>query len=356
MGTAPLIITSILAATLAAQAPVTYDDQVTALLREKCFACHTAEKEKGGLNLQTYQKAMAGGSSGAVIEPGDPDSSRLYLLVTHQKEPHMPPRSQKLPPEQLEVIRQWIAGGALENAGSKPRAPKRPALALASQAAGQKPEGPPPLPVGLSIEPLVRTARPGSLTALDASPWAPLLALAGPKESLPYHSETLEPLGVLPFPEGLPHVVRFSRNGKLLLAGGGRGAKSGRVAVFSVETGERVAEVGEELDLVLAADLSADHSQVALGGPSKMVRIYSTADGQLLHQVKKHTDWITALEFSPDGVLLASGDRAGGLYVWEAETGREFLSLKGHKAGVTSVSWRSDSNLLASADEEAKVR
>jgi len=114
-----------------AVAKVTYDEQVTALLREKCFSCHNAEKEKGGLNLQTYPKAMAGGSSGAVIEPGEPDGSRLYQLVTHQKEPYMPPRSPKLAPVELEVIRQWIAGGALENAGSKPRAPKKPSLALA---------------------------------------------------------------------------------------------------------------------------------------------------------------------------------------------------------------------------------
>src|SRR5262249_9403302 len=107
---------------------------------------------------------------------------------------------------------------------------------------------------------------------------------------------------------------------------------------------------------VLAADISADQTQIALGGPSKVVRVYSTKDGKLLHEIKKHTDWVYALEYSPDGVLLASADRNGGLFVWEAHTGREFFSLRGHTAAVSDVSWRDDSNVLASASEDGTIR
>ena len=46
-------------------------------------------------------------------------------------------------------------------------------------------------------------------------------------------------MGILPFPEGVPYVLKFSRNGSLLLAGGGRGAYQGKVVVFDVKTGER---------------------------------------------------------------------------------------------------------------------
>src|SRR5206468_9874745 len=105
---------------------------------------------------------------------------------------------------------------------------------------------------------LVRSARGNAITALASSPWAPLVAVGGPKQVLLYHADTLDLLGVLPFPEGVPQVLKFSRNGSLLLAGGGRGGKSGRVVVWGVKTGERVFEVGEELDAVLAADISAD--------------------------------------------------------------------------------------------------
>src|SRR5207244_12817753 len=105
---------------------------------------------------------------------------------------------------------------------------------------------------------------------------------------------------------------------------------SGKVAVWSVATGERLFTVGEETDAVLAADISADQTQIALGGPSKVVRVYSTRDGKLLHEIKKHTDWVYALEFSPDGVLLASGDRTAGLFVWVAHAGRARFPLRAH--------------------------
>jgi WD40 repeat protein len=340
-----------------AAAKVTYDEHVMPLLREKCFACHNQDRKSGGLRLNTFSNAMAGGASGAVVKAGDAANSVLFKLVTHQQEPHMPPKSPMLPKESLDLIRQWIEGGAPENAGSKAVVVNKPKfdISLAAAAKG-KPEGPPPMPQKLSLEPVTPTARANALTALASSPWAPVIAVGGQKQVVLYHSQTLELLGVLPFPEGVPYVLKFSRNGSLLLAGGGRGGKSGRVVVWSVTTGERIFAVGDEYDCVLAADISADQTQIALGGPSKVIRVYSTRDGKLLYEIKKHTDWIYALEFSPDGVLLASGDRNGGLFVWEANTGREYFTLRGHAAAVTDVSWRADSNVLASASEDTTVR
>ncbi len=88
----------------------------------------------------------------------------------------------------------------------------------------------------------VRTKSINALTALAASPWAPLVAVGGQKQVLLYHTETLEPLGVLPFPEGFPTIIRFSRNGQLLLTGGGLGGKSGKVVLWDIKTGERIAD------------------------------------------------------------------------------------------------------------------
>ena len=97
--------------------------------------------------------------------------------------------------------------------------------------------------------------------------------------------------------------------------------QSGKVVLFDVRTGNRVAVAGEERDLVLAADITADGKLIALGGPGKVVRVYSAADGKLVYEIKKHTDWITALEFSPDGTRLATGDRTGSIFLWEAASG-----------------------------------
>ena len=339
------------------KAKVTYDEHVQPIFREHCLACHNQDKMRGGLVLHTFPGTMAGGSSGEVIKPGDPDGSRLLMLISHKQEPHMPPKSPMIPAEKIAVIQQWIAGGALENSGSKATAAKPKAELALSGAVRGKPSGPPPMPSAkLSLEPIVKAARANAVTALASSPWAPVFAVGGQKQVALYHAESLDLLGVLPFPEGIPHVLKFSRSGSLLLAGGGKGAKSGRVVVWNVISGERVFEVGDETDLVLAADISADQAQIALGGPSKVVRVYSTRDGKLLREIRKHTDWVTALEFSPDAVLLASGDRSGGLFVWEAFTGREYLTLRNHTAAITDVSWRADANVLASGSEDGTIR
>lgn len=335
---------------------VTYDDDVKPLLRQKCFGCHNPDRKSGDLDLTNFTNLMIGGGSGKVVEAGDASSSYLYQLITHEEEPYMPPESPKISDDMIEIVRKWIDGGLLENQGSQAAVPKKKMVDFTLKDAPTDRPAEPPMPGRLSLEPVLRTESGSAVTALATNPWSPILAVAGIQQVLIYHTQTLELLGVLPFPEGIPEVLHFSRNGSLLLAGGGQGSVSGRVVVWDLKTGQRIFEVGDELDTVLAADISSDQSLIALGGPQKVVRIYSTESGELVHELRKHTDWIYSLEFSPDSVLLATGDRAGNLFVWEAWTGREYLTLSGHSAGVTDVSWRSDSNVLASGSEDATIR
>lgn len=338
------------------KAKVTYMDHVRPVFREHCFSCHNQNKKQNDLALDTYESVMAGGAAGAAIEPGDLESSYLWSLVTHQDSPAMPPNSDKLPDAKLDVIKQWILGGALKDSGSKAAVKKQSSLDFSAQAGSGKPTGPVAMPEGLPRQPVVTTARPGAITALAASPWAPVVAIAGQRQISLYHTDSGELLGILPFPEGIPQVLKFSRSGALLLAGGGRGAVQGLVAVYDVRTGRRAFQVGDELDTVLAADINENHTRIALGGPQRLVRVMLTADGSLAYEIKKHTDWVYALEFSPDGALLATADRAGGLALWEADSGREYLVLEGHKAAITDLSWRSDSNLLATGSEDGSIK
>jgi len=342
-------------AAAAADAPLNFADHVLPVFREKCCSCHNPDKQKGGLDLTSFGQTMAGGSSGEVISPGDPDGSYLMMLVTHESEPTMPPESDKLPDASLAVLRNWIAGGALERDGAKPVVRKKSALALEGIAA-TKPEGPPVMPPRLPLEVVTHGRRPTTVSALAASPHGEVVALGGRRQVLLYHTGSLDLLGVLPFPEGVVRTLRFSRNAKLLLAGGGEAAKSGRVVAWDVATGKRVAEVGEEFDEVLAADISADQRFVALGGPAKVVRLHATADGKATHAIRKHTDWVTALEFSPDGKRLATGDRSGNLFLWETRGAREAGTLKGHADAITAVAWRPDGTLLASVSEDGSAR
>src|SRR3954451_16913645 len=158
----PTVLTTCLLLGLTPQAPaadaparITYQQHVAPILQARCNACHNADKQKGGLTLETYGGAMQGGGSGAVIEPGDPDSSTLYLLVTHAEQPNMPPNQPKLPDAELAILKQWIAGGAPETSGSAVAAAKPKTDFKLDPAAIGKPAGPPAMPEGLSTDPIV---------------------------------------------------------------------------------------------------------------------------------------------------------------------------------------------------------
>lgn len=342
-----------LAANAQAPAKVTYAEHIAPIFRNVCTNCHNLDKKKAGLDLTTYAGALAGSENGPVIKPGNADGSLIYKVCTQSEEPKMPPKGDKLSEAELALLKNWIAGFALENPGSKPGqvAANKVDAAIVSL---KRPDGPPPMPGDLPMEPFVRARQGNVILAMAASPWAPLVAVGGQRQVFLFNTETTEWLGVLAFPEGFPNVLRFSRNAKLLLAAGGLGGKSGRVVLWDVTTGERAGTVGNETDAVLAADISPDHQFVALGGADRRLKIFQTKDGKQTATIKKHTEWVTALAFSPDGKYLASGDRNGGIEVWETGTDpKPFSTLAGHKAGVTALAFMP--GVLASASEDGKV-
>lgn len=336
-------------------APPNYDDHIAPIFENACNNCHNPDKQKGDLDLSTFSAAMRGGSGGKIGEPGEGGSSSIYGVITHTLEPKMPEKSDKIAKKEADLIRAWIDGGMLENKSGKPRKKSKSNFALKAAPGVEKPNGPPPMPQHLLLDPIVTTSRATVVNDLATSPWAPLLAMAGQHQVLLYHTDTLDLVAVLPFYDGQPEVLSFHSSGKYLLAGGGIAGKSGTTVTWEIESGKPVLKAGRDFDSVLAASLRADLGGVSLGGPGKRVKLWDTANDAELISIKKHTDWVTQLAYSPDGVLLASGGRGGGVYVWEADTGNEFHNLRGHKAGITGLAWRSDSNLLATASEDGTV-
>ena len=92
--------------------------RIVPLLHEKCLACHgqDAAKIKGGLDMRTRASTLKGGDSKKPgFIGGKPKESPLYLAVTrtHDDWEAMPPKeADKLSPEQIGWIKDWIAGGA----------------------------------------------------------------------------------------------------------------------------------------------------------------------------------------------------------------------------------------------------
>lgn len=97
------------------QEAVVYADVVQPVLQTKCYNCHNARKQKGGLRMDDPQLLMKGGKEGKVIVPGNSDTSEIIkrVLLSEGDEHHMPPKSKpQLNEREIALIHWWIDGGA----------------------------------------------------------------------------------------------------------------------------------------------------------------------------------------------------------------------------------------------------
>ncbi|HEX4142373.1 MAG TPA: DUF1553 domain-containing protein [Pirellulales bacterium] len=98
-----------------ADRPIDFGRDIQPLLARRCFSCHGPDKHEGGLRLNARDAALAELDSGAhAIVPGKPQESELLLRVASTDDDRrMPPGDLKpLTPEQVALVRQWIAQGA----------------------------------------------------------------------------------------------------------------------------------------------------------------------------------------------------------------------------------------------------
>jgi WD40 repeat protein/mono/diheme cytochrome c family protein len=334
---------------------ITYDEHVFPIFEQSCLNCHNPDKTKGGLDLSSYTNTLKGGSGGKIAEAGD-TSSTLLTSVMRTGELKMPPEGDAISPAQIATLKAWIEGGLLENKNSTARAAKKPAFQASVASAGKKPEGPPPMPAHVLLEPVVTASRGAAVHSIAASPWAPLIAISSLRQVMLIHAETLELVGILPFPEGEPVSLSFTPDARYLIVGGGIAGKSGTTVTFDVTTGQRVLTAAKEFDSILCCDIRPGFDVVATGSPSRLVKLWNTQSQELARSIKKHTDWVTALDISPDGILLATGDRNGGVLVWEADSGGDFHTLRAHQNAITRALFRGDSNLLGTASEDGTIR
>ncbi|HEV3204009.1 MAG TPA: c-type cytochrome domain-containing protein, partial [Gemmataceae bacterium] len=122
---------------LPAEEPPSYSKQIRPFLARYCLECHTGDKPKGDLNLETYKSLQEGGKSGPVVVAYKPDESRLVILTGGKDKLVMPPKTAKQPrTEEIALLRAWVAAGAKEDAATiaitipdiKPRVPATPGV------------------------------------------------------------------------------------------------------------------------------------------------------------------------------------------------------------------------------------
>ena len=117
-----------------AASKIEFNRDIRALLSDNCFACHGPDdkERKGKLRLDVKEDALKPAKSGDhAIIPGDVKNSQLVARITTQDEDDLmpPPKTgKKLTPQQIDLLKRWIAEGATWQTHWAYESPKRPAL------------------------------------------------------------------------------------------------------------------------------------------------------------------------------------------------------------------------------------
>jgi hypothetical protein len=102
----------------AAQAQMSYSEDIAPIFRGWCVSCHQPGgegKEASGLDLTTYEGLMKGTKFGPMVIPGQPDISNLMVLVQGEAKIRMPFGHKPLPNCIRQNIWSWIFEGAKNN-------------------------------------------------------------------------------------------------------------------------------------------------------------------------------------------------------------------------------------------------
>jgi mono/diheme cytochrome c family protein len=87
-----------------------FETDVRPILAARCFECHGADTQESKLDLRSVSAMLRGGRGGPVLVRGAPERSELLEMLSSGQMP--PGKSQRLPAEQIALIRRWVEAGA----------------------------------------------------------------------------------------------------------------------------------------------------------------------------------------------------------------------------------------------------
>ena len=128
-----------------------------------------------------------------------------------------------------------------------------------------------------------------------------------------------------------------------------------RLRVLSLPDGKELRAIDYGERRVVAVDLSADGSKVALGDWTGLVSVWATATGALLHE-HKLPKYAGILTFSPDGRKLAIAPQGDAVHILDAETGAPISTLGSPVGGTMTLAFSRDGRWVVTGDGDTVVR
>ncbi|MBT6460864.1 MAG: DUF1553 domain-containing protein [Planctomycetaceae bacterium] len=87
-----------------------FEAKVRPLLVNNCYECHSEEIAEAGLRLDSRQSVLKGSDTGAVVELGDIQKSKMLTVIKASGELAMPPDG-KLTAGEIKILEEWVIRG-----------------------------------------------------------------------------------------------------------------------------------------------------------------------------------------------------------------------------------------------------
>ena len=317
--------------------PVDFQSEILPFLRSNCLACHNRTKAKADLILETPQDIM---EADAVV-PGKPDESILFLLSAHMDDPPMPPPENKasaknLSPQQLGLLKLWIAQGAK----GKVTAARTVEWA--------------PLPEGLN-----------AIYSVAVTPDGQYAAAGRANQIFIYHVPSKKLVTRLTDPallkdnlykngvshRDMVHALTFNQTGDLLASGGYREVKLWRRQPMKAQ---RTLALNSDAAIIALAG----NGQALAVAEGNNIRLINPNTGAAIKTLSGHKMPVTSVAFSPDNKQLLSGAADGVFHIWNLADGK-FTAPKvamEKPSKITAVTWITSGKLIVTAHEDNLMR
>jgi len=290
---------------------VSYFHQVHPIFQAHCQGCHQPAKANGDYVMTSFNSLLKGGESEeAAIVPGEPDASYLMELITPTGgKAEMPQGKPPLQQADIDLIRKWIAEGAVDDtpSGNKQRYDN---------------DNPP-----------VYT-RPPVIASLDYSPDGSLLAVAGFHEVLLLKPDGSETVARLVGMSERIEAVQFSPDGSRLVVTGGIPGQMGEVQIWDVAKHKLLLSRAVTYDTVYGGSWSPDGKIVSFGCADNSVRAIDATTGDEVLFMAAHDDFVRGTVFSADGKSVFSVGRDKTVKMTDLATQRFVGNVTTHTPGV----------------------
>ena len=141
--------------------------------------------------------------------------------------------------------------------------------------------------------------------------------------------------------------LALSSSGTLAVAGG-----DGLTQVWTMDTGELVADISGHAGEVRRVVFSRDGSMMATSSSDGVVKLWDATTYENLATLTGHVAGIRALAISPDGRLLASGSEDLTIRLWDVESQYPLAAWRRQTRDIWSVAFSPDGEWLASASAD----